>query len=663
MPRVATAEVGSKRTALGLGLVCLLTPVSVIAAPPIVDVTATELDVGPHVQLLEDPEGTLTASTALAKRADFVQLDRPYPNLGLTQSVWWVLLKLRNPGAETVRLLELKRSTYDDVRFFQLRPGAKPLIQRFGRFMSYAERPAPHRNPLFRWSVRPGMSEVLLRIESRSEMALPIQLWAEDAQRTHETRDHLVFGFLFGATTILAIYHLILFIRMREWYLLIYSLNVTWLSLWFWFVNGLAYGTIPELATKLRFLPFAVFAFGTFFFALLFGISFLNTQKYTRGGDRALRGLVAVLGLVFLYSLVGDWYVVNNVSAAIWLVQTPTTMVVGIICYRRGHRAARWFIASWAAWTIGTSIAALWLLGLISYPVTEILHPLRIAVFVEATGLAFAISEHIDTLTKERTEARILAETQAQLVQSEKDAVVGRLVAGLLHEINTPVGALRSSSDTIDRSLDKVKELSARAELEEADAKKMKKVLKAAAQVSGVLHTSASRIGQVVESLKRFANLDESEETTIDLNDSLRDVLLLLKAETPPEVVIEAPSEALKAPVFCNAARMNQAILNLIKNAITAVETKGEVKLGLRITSQSVELSIQDNGKGISPAKLDEIFELGFTTKRASRVGMRLGLPTAKRTIESAGGTLQLFSTLNEGTTAKVTLPLFTQAA
>jgi signal transduction histidine kinase len=266
--------------------------------------------------------------------------------------------------------------------------------------------------------------------------------------------------------------------------------------------------------------------------------------------------------------------------------------------------------------------------------------------------------EHLEEQVEQRTAAlsRALAElrdAQAQLVQSEKMAALGGLVAGVAHEINTPLGAVSSNVDLLSRAVARAGEALADPRRREDAAR----YLARAAEVIGVSRDACRRIDEIVRSLRRFSRLDEAERKPADLHEGLDATLPLVGHLTKDRIRIRR--EYGRLPLLtCHASQLNQVFLNMLVNAVQAIEDRGEVTIRTRheAGSGAVVVEISDTGRGIPPEHLPRIFDPGFTTKGVG-VGTGLGLAISYRIVADHGGRIEVESTPGRGTTFRVVLP------
>lgn len=258
---------------------------------------------------------------------------------------------------------------------------------------------------------------------------------------------------------------------------------------------------------------------------------------------------------------------------------------------------------------------------------------------------------------------------QQQLLISEKMASLGNLVAGVAHEINTPVGAMVSSVDTATRATERARkmidELFAAPALNEASAGELRKLTRMFDLLENnhaVIATGGERVAEIVRTLRNFARLDEAERKLANLHEGIDSTLGLTKHRLKKGIGVNKDYGELPE-VNCYPNQLNQVFMNLIVNAIDAIEARtgdvapGQIEIRTRATGKSVELTFSDNGIGISEAKLPEIFNPGFTTKGVG-VGTGLGLSIAFNIIDKHGGSIDVRSRRGEGSTFTVTLPV-----
>jgi signal transduction histidine kinase len=251
---------------------------------------------------------------------------------------------------------------------------------------------------------------------------------------------------------------------------------------------------------------------------------------------------------------------------------------------------------------------------------------------------------------------RHLKDTQTQLVQSEKMASLGMLVAGVAHEINTPVGAISSMHETLVKAVAKVDVAVSNGCSEQCDVKeKTSKPLQIIGEANRVIAEGTGRVTNIVRRLRSFARLDEAELIKADINDGLEDTLILLHHELKHTIeVVREYGDLPRIP--CYAAQLNQVFLNLLVNARQAIKGKGTITIRTALRGDRVVVEIRDTGEGIPGEQLGRIFDPGYTTKGVG-VGTGLGLSICYQIVESHRGRIEVESEVGKGTTFTVSLP------
>jgi len=255
-------------------------------------------------------------------------------------------------------------------------------------------------------------------------------------------------------------------------------------------------------------------------------------------------------------------------------------------------------------------------------------------------------------LSQERLRA-----AQAQLLQTEKMATIGALVAGVAHEINTPLGAISSMQDTLFRGLEKL-----RSKVDEEEPE-VQKALRVVDDAHKVIQNGTKRVLDIVRRLKDFARFDEGELVQVDLREELSDTLGIAHHELKHGVKVSLRLDALPW-IGGHPNQLNQVFLNLIVNAKQAMKGRGELEIAGRASEdgETVRLRFTDTGPGVPADKLETIFEPGFTTKTKG-VGLGLGLAICKQIVDKHHGRIWVESPASGGASFVVELPVRQPAA
>jgi two-component system, NtrC family, sensor kinase len=234
-------------------------------------------------------------------------------------------------------------------------------------------------------------------------------------------------------------------------------------------------------------------------------------------------------------------------------------------------------------------------------------------------------------------------------------ASIGRLLTGIVHEINTPIGSIFSNNEVMLRSLAVLEELLEQPTPEAVE--KALRILKTCQSLAAVDQIACERIRAVIRGLKRFSRADGSECRRVDLNDQLRDTLKLTQAEFRRRISVETEFGELPE-VECYPQMLNQVFLNLLVNAAQSIVGEGRVMVRTRLEGGQVHISIADTGCGMTAEQQARAFTPGFSTKPVGE-GTGLGLSISKEIIEDKhGGSLEFESTLGVGSTFHICIPV-----
>lgn len=232
-----------------------------------------------------------------------------------------------------------------------------------------------------------------------------------------------------------------------------------------------------------------------------------------------------------------------------------------------------------------------------------------------------------------------LKETQIQLINSEKMASLGQLVAGVAHEINTPVASIKSNNAIIRKIIKKLDKNELSDTLEE---------------INNLDAEAINRINNIVVSLKKFVRLDEAELQEADINSEIDLTLDLIRHETKNRIQIIRNYGNLP-PVKCYPNMLNQVFTNILINACQAIEGTGTIDITTFAQDDSITIKIKDSGAGIPKDQIDKIFTAGFTTKGVG-VGTGLGLAICAKIIEKHEGKIIVNSEVGKGTCFTITI-------
>jgi len=270
-----------------------------------------------------------------------------------------------------------------------------------------------------------------------------------------------------------------------------------------------------------------------------------------------------------------------------------------------------------------------------------------------------------------------LKSSQEQLLKQEKMATIGLLMAGIVHEINNPMGFISSNLGSLtkygSRLIEFITEQDEVIRTSEAEPRSVEKLASRRKKLKidhilvdfpELLDESiegAERIKKIVQDLKSFSRTGTDEQGVADINECLKSALAIVHHEVKYKARITCEYGELQ-PTICNVQKLGQVFVNLLINASQAIEAEGEIILTTWLENDWIFVTIRDTGCGIPENIRQEIFEPFFTTKEVGK-GTGLGLAICLDIIDKHGGKLELASEIGIGTTFSIGLPVVAKAS
>lgn len=259
-------------------------------------------------------------------------------------------------------------------------------------------------------------------------------------------------------------------------------------------------------------------------------------------------------------------------------------------------------------------------------------------------GNAIIQASLFNQINKQKDELQValkeLKDTQIQLINSEKMASLGQLIAGVAHEINTPLASINSNNSIISKFIKNI------------DDEELAETLR---DINEIDKEAVNRISNIVKSLKKFVRLDEADLQEADINKELDLTLDLIRHETKNKIEIVKNYSDIPL-IKCYPNMLNQVFMNILINACQSIEKTGKITISTKFINNDLMVKIKDTGKGIPEDKIDKIFSAGYTTKGVG-VGTGLGLAISEKIIQKHEGKITVASKENEGSEFTITIP------
>ncbi len=693
----------------------LLTLLTVqVKADAIIKPNNGRLLIGKDIYVLQAADKEVSFKDAF-KSSAFKKYDKDVPNLGLTAFSTWLRFTVTNKTQSPKLLLDVAYPILDEVELFTLDTNGTFQSILMGEVKPFNERTYDHPDYIFDLNIPADSSQTYyLRVKSAEQLILPISVSEPTDLWQSLNYENVLSGLFIGAIIIMFLYNLFIYFSVRDKSYLYYVIYVGSVGLTQIGIKGFTFQYLWGNSPAFELKSVVIFACLGAIAALLFTKVFLDTPQRARRFDKVLTGVIVLLSIALGLTLIG------KIQAGFQLMQLATTLfafsliIVSAIVMRSGYRPARFVFLSWCSLLVGAIIFTLKDNGVLPYNMFTS-YSMQAASIVEMALLSFGLADRINILKREKEASQAealniakeneriireqnvileqkvserthelnesledLKQTQSQLVESEKMASLGQLTAGIAHEINNPINFVTSNVNPLKRdvemildamnTIEKVSQSDISAEEKQKQIEEYKEeidfdylVMEIKHLIKGI-HEGASRTAEIVKGLKIFSRLDEDDLKKTDINEGIESTLIIANNLLNGKVKVITEYGGLPL-VECYAGKLNQVFLNILSNAIYAVDKQfgnehgGEIKITTGIEDKNVVIKIADNGTGMSETALKKVFEPFFTTKEVGE-GTGLGMSITYNTIKKHNGQILVNSELDKGTEFILKIPV-----
>ncbi len=653
------------RGVVGVALACALLLVAIVAGA---SRAAREPRV--RVDVLEDRTRASTYADVTSEdtRGRFVALDPARTNVGYSASAFWLRVAIETDADEpTSWILEPSRSP-DRAELY---PEAGGSPRRSGALLPPADRDVRARMVAFRVDLPPHAKQTFhLRIESTDTIGLAVQLSDAESFGERERHENLLGGGYYGLVLGIILYNLFLFVSTRDRSYLLYVVFQSSLVLVQASLDRFGFEYLWSRSAWFAQRSDEVLGSIAIFAAVRFAATYLETRARWPKFDRALQ-VLAVGALAFaVAALVYDNDVVK-LGIAVWFLATVVLLLAaGAVAVRHGVPNAPYFLAAWALFLLGALVHVMSAVGVLQTAGPISLAWLKAGSAAEATLLSLGLgnrlrllrgaerraqaallderAEHtrslearVDERTRELSAA--LAELRAAqdlLVRQERLATLGRLAAGVGHEVGNPLNFVIGGATELETHL---------AAIESSPDRSV--ALVEARRALRLVTSGSDRIKKVVANLRRYVASDDVPPEPTDLVAELG-ATLDLTADLCAKCGVTVVRSFEPLPLISvRAGEIGQVFMNIVLNACTAMQSGGTLSIATKADDASVEIRFADDGPGMPASIRGAIFD-AFAR---SNGGSGLGLFVSREIAVRHGGDLRYVHGV--GATFVLTLP------
>ncbi|NEU09073.1 GHKL domain-containing protein [Flavihumibacter sp. R14] len=682
--------------------------------------------IGNEVLVFQDSSASLSFDQVRSTPGYFKPNKLKVPNLGISQSTSWIKFKLFNNAVREEFALNLSNPIIDQVVLYILRGNGSVDSIYSDKFTPLSNRQFNHQFYLYRIGLKNGETVTCyLKLNSSQQILAPITINSAERTLALISSSDTQAGMYLGIMIVMLLYNLFVFLSVRDRDYLIYCHYIFWVALTqatlLGFSHRFLWGDNVWLSQHMMTFCGAMSGIATIRFAQVF----LKTQKFAPRLNMALN-ITIIAYLVSICFLIADFRMIAYQMVNLIAV-TGSLVVIGAAwtVYRKKYKPARYFLIGWSIFFASVIIFVVKDYNILPYN-TLTIHAIEIGSALEAIFLSFALAGKINILKKEKEisqaealtiakeneriireqnqilEARVnertlelsasnaelnqtlvdLKEAESQLVEAEKMASLGQLTAGIAHEINNPINFVTSNVNPLKRDIDiLLQTIDTFEEVSQSDssaAEKQQQIddfkeeidfdylkMEIGHLLKGI-HEGASRTAEIVKGLRIFSRLDEDDLKQADINEGIDSTLVIVNNLLNNKIELQKNYGPIPV-IECYPGKLNQVFLNIISNAIHAINKKFDGQNGGKLTistendEDNVYIKISDNGTGMTEATRKKVFEPFFTTKDVGE-GTGLGMSIAYNTIRRHQGEITINTSPGIGTEFIIELPIIMEA-
>jgi signal transduction histidine kinase len=587
--------------------------------------------VGSGIKYYIDNNASQNINT-IQQQQNFVTSTEKVPDFGLLKVPVWLKVQVTNTSNARDIQLQFEQSFLQNIDFYYPDHG-KYKVNQSGEVYSFGTRMINYHKFVYNFNI-PKDSTVTyyFRVKSILKMRMPITLGKKDAIIDSNLAKNICFGFFFGLMLVMFFYNLFIYIVLRESIYLYYVAYILIVGLVQTTYEGYAFQYLWPNNGFIAIRSFFVLTALVNISGLEFVRRFLNTQTFLPKLDKISYGIYIIYVIDIFFIIKGDFFTGYQIIQAFGGPVSIYILTVSIMIAKRGYRPAKFFLLAWTPLIIGIIV---WFMGdfnVLPYN-TLTNYSMAIGSALEAILLSFALADKINIFKAEKEKSQLetlvalqeneriireqnamlelkveerthelnesnqelnitlddLKQAQSQLVESEKMASLGQLTAGIAHEINNPINFVTSNINPLKRDIEMMMDALTVIEgvgiSDATPAEKQKKIQDYKEEmdfdyltteikhlIKGI-NEGATRTAEIVKGLKIFSRLDEDDLKRTDINEGLESTMVIANNLLNGKIGVVKEYGELPT-VECYAGKLNQVFLNIISNAIYAIQKR-----------------------------------------------------------------------------------------
>lgn len=589
------------------------------------------------------------------------------PSYGFDRRPHWFKFSLKNDSDERDWRMEIPYAPLDRIDFFLQPDSGSVWLHRInGDVFPIGRRDLPHRQPIFKFTIRPGQAKtVFLRVQTISSVQVPVILWTPEEFQIASYKTQLLNGLFYGAMFVMIMYQLFLFLSIRDRSTLYYVFTLVSMANVIAFFQGYTFLFLhpshPGYNDDFAALSGPLFVLCS----ALLTRSFLNIRQFSRILDNLLiinTSLNMMAGLLMLYFMRQISYMYLHVFV---LVHCGIVLASAAYCLYRKFRPALYYLLAWVTLLLAAVAFTMGNLGLAPGYLGTNYQGLMIGCILQVLLISLALGERWNVLVKEnerakelelkrgqednvRLEREVRSRTLEIQQQNEKleelNRIKDKLFSVVSHDIKAPLSSLKLSL-----ALTKLKKLS------------QEEFTTISTEIESHLDQTTNFIQNLLQWAKFQLRGEVVKPARLDMNAMIDETLMLLDHDIRQKGISVGSDVPQGFYAYADHVMIQSVLRNLVTNALKFTPPGGRIEVSGKIEEDQIVISVSDTGVGISPASRDTLFTLESLTTPGTEqeTGTGLGLVLCKEFIEKNNGRIWFESEPNEGTTFIFSLPQF----
>lgn len=618
--------------------------------PLILQQTSEREALFPAMDLIKDRNDEYTIDDVLQEDVakQFTNIDNVEQISGFFHSPNWIRFDIQNESTQAHWLLEVAFPMVHELKMYTIENNQIVQLYDTGANYPFYQRPFNHRNFVLPIDIEQGEKKTFyVYAVGSGDLHPPFIIWNQEAFMNKSQIEFLLLGIFYGVSLVMILYNLFLYFSLRLKSYLFYVLTITFTLLGKVSINGLGFQYLWPQFPQWNIISTTIWVAIASIFILIFTRYFLDIDKYVPFFKHYYYTFIC-LNIFVILSITYSRYVALFLMIIIALGTFITAISTAAICLYRGAREARFYLLGWLVFLTGVSITMLERAAVIPYSiVTE--YAGQAALTFEVVFLSLALADKFNIMRQEKRIAeRKALESQELALQNLKqaDELKNEFLAITSHELRTPLYGMIGIAESLrDGILGPVHP-------------KMKNQL-------SMIISSGKRLTELINEILDFSKLKydsiDLKLRPININSVFQIVLAILNPllrNKPIQLINEIDDEL--PTVRADENRLQQILYNLLDNAIKYTD-EGTIKISAHEEHGMLKINISDSGHGISQEHIETIFQpfqQGETSLSRKAGGIGIGLNITKSLVELHDGKLDVVSTVGEGTTFTVSLPI-----